>query len=154
MNALVATLLSAAALEASQAGHPDFSGTWTLDTTRSETLLNAGSVDRGPVIIAQEGDRVRITSSAGGGTVTPSRPGSPSASPAEDLAVTWLGPTMVTLSSLTVNGQVVTVRRSRSLSADGAEMVVETAVAVHHGYEPGGPLPQSSARDVYVRADR
>lgn len=151
MIALLATLLSAAAVEATPPPHPDFSGVWTLDTTRSETLFNSGTIDARTVTIAQEGDTVTITPDPGGGRGAATFTG---ASPAEDLAVTWRGPAMITLSTLTVNGQVVTVRRSRTLSPDGAEMVVETAVAVHHGYEPGGPLPESSARDVYVRSAR
>lgn len=158
MNLLLSTLFAAAMAQASPAAHADFSGAWMLDTTRSETFLAGGAVERGPIVIARSGARFTITPVGDSqpetvtSAVEDSAPLDNSGAPYS--STYWQGRSMITDRYESINGRAVTVRQSRTLERGGSEMVVETTVAIHHGYAEGEPLPQSTARDVYVRAAR
>ena len=156
MSCLLPLLFAASMAQAQPSPHSDFSGLWMLDVARSETLRANGSIERGPVAITQSGDSFQISwaTDTRRETVT-SEPQNASAPPegsGKAMKAYWAGPAMVTETYATINGRSVTVTRSRTLAPGGAEMVVDTTIAIHHGYAPGEPLPQARARDIYVRA--
>lgn len=148
---LAAAILQAAASQAALGPRADFSGVWTLDPARSETLTAGGQIER-RVVVTHSGASFRVAPAAAGETVVTfpiveaaARAGSPG-------AAYWDGPALVTERQGTINGKSVTIKQSRRLTPGGAEMEVDTTVAIQHGYAEGEPLPQSKAHDVYVRA--
>ena len=63
------------------------------------------------------------------------------------------------LTTLTVSGQAVTTTERLTMSPDSRNLIVETDLMVHHGYEaPGGVANASGSKagstmkDVYTKA--
>jgi hypothetical protein len=151
--------------------HPDFSGTWVMDMSRSETAAQgADATPRTPVtlVIRQTARQLNIQTEADGrrdsieypfletqparevtGTSGPS--GAP---PIQQAFAQWKDGRLETTANLDINNQAVTRTESHSLDASGREMTVETVLVVHHGYESNGGAPTSNRnalKDVYVR---
>ncbi len=64
----------------------------------------------------------------------------------------WDGPTLVNEGSMDIQDKTVAFHESRMLSADEAEMVVETTLKLEHGYEPEkGTQTVVKGRNVFVR---
>ena len=155
MTLLFPALLAAALAQAAPAAErpADFSGLWTLDAARSETVRNNRRIDH-QLSISQDGSNFRVTPVAAPGveTVTAEIEGpTPADAGARRSKGYWEGPALVTQQDLQVNGMAVTIKRGHSLTSTG-EMVVETQVMMHHGYKPGEGLPTGVAQDIYVRA--
>jgi len=62
------------------------------------------------------------------------------------------------LTALSVNGQAVTTGERLMMSSDNRQLIVETDLMVHHGYESTSGTTNASgasgskARDVYIKA--
>lgn len=144
---------------------PDFTGTWVMDVSRSETAGQAPVLRRTPVtlIIAQSPDGLVIETEADGRRESvrysftrqqdPPRPvgtsGSNDSTVQEALAE-WKGDRLETMAVFNVNGKAVTKAASRTLDASGGEMTVETRLVVQHGYE-GNRANAGTARDVFIK---
>jgi hypothetical protein len=63
----------------------------------------------------------------------------------------WSGAALVTEGTRLIQGQTVASRETRTLSADGAEMIVDVVVIVEHGYQTRGGRNYGMGRDVYTR---
>jgi len=150
MTALVALVSPAGAQSL------DFSGTWKLDLTRSDSAAHSPAPGPVTVEIAQSPTQIRIvtTTTRGSNTMTyalvagdeptlASTTGSPSAR--------WQNEALLTDAVRDVRGQSVTVQQTRRLSADRNEMVVESIVNVQHGYTLAGAQTYGASRDVFVR---
>jgi hypothetical protein len=144
---------------------PDFTGTWVMDVSRSETAGQAPEVLRRTavtLIIVQSPDELIIETRADGRreSVTysftrrhdPSRPvgttGSNSA--VQEAIAEWKGERLVTSTLLNVNGKAVTKTATRILDLSGGEMTVETRLVVQHGYEGNG-ANVGTAKDVFIK---
>jgi hypothetical protein len=164
MTPLLIGLLAQAAVQAAPApGVPvlpapaakaDFSGVWLLDSYRSATLLAGGRIDRGPLVVTNTGETFTVTPATAGQSPVAYAVVTSAAQRQAGGAAYWEGPALITEVEGLVNGKSVVVKQSRTLSDDGAEMIVDTILAIQHGYAPGEPLPKSTARDIYVRAQR
>jgi len=145
---------------------PDFSGTWSLDPTRSEaeagtpatmTILQskeALTVDR-----EIEGKPDRIVYKIQRGEVATPIPAVGSRGPDElgptaeqQATAEWRDGRLETQRVLSINGKTVTQVERRSLDDTGREMTVETLVQVQHGYETG--QAHNGAKNVYVKKAR
>lgn len=136
---------------------PDFSGTWTLDETRSVSPTHDSFV--GPVVwvVKQSPKELVVTISRGPKTFTltyvlydkpPVGSGSENA-PA--YRAYWEDNRLVTETAQNIQGQTVTTREVRSLEPGGREMIVERLVRVEHGYTLRGAQSYNTAKDIFVR---
>jgi hypothetical protein len=153
MTWLLPILFAAAIVQAAPAARADFSGRWVLDPARSETLQAGGQIERS-VVVSQNGGSFQITPSAAGQqmvTYPIVEPAARGGASAPGRSAYWEGPALVTEVQGIVSGKSVIIKQTRTLDPSGSEMLVDTTVAIEHGYAPGEPLPQSSARDVYLR---
>ncbi len=119
---------------------PDFSGRWTLDEEKSEPAptgrggrgLGRGAGAGGPVVIAQTATEITIGANTykldGTETVITGARGGESRATAA-----WDGSRLVITTSLNVRGAAITTKESRSLSADGKVMTVETTLTGPQG---------------------
>jgi hypothetical protein len=109
---------------------PDFSGTWTLDTAKSDPAPQGrggggggGGRGGGPVTIKQTATEITI------GMNTYKLDGSPTEiqgrGGVQKATAKWDGAKLVISTSFDMQGQAVTTTQTRSLSADGKEMTVE-----------------------------
>ena len=137
----------------------DFSGTWKLDLSRSDSAAQA--VSSGPVTveIVQSAAQIRIVTTTTRGSSSMTYALSSSEEPALANATgpptaRWQNESLLTNALRDVRGQSVTVQQSRRLSADGNEMVVESIVNVQHGYTANGAQTYGASRDVFVRVAR
>jgi hypothetical protein len=142
-----------------QTQRPDFSGVWQLDVSRSD--FAAHNPTPGPVIveITQTDSELRIvTKNATNATTLQYRlvAEEGAARPVAGTAPTarWKGNALLTDSVRDIRGQSVVVQQTRTLSADGNEMVVESLVNVQHGYTLAGAQTYGASRDVFVRVPR
>ena len=144
---------------------PDFSGTWSMDLTRSEAA--AQGTPTGPVTVAirQTPGEVNIETTRNGRTETVKYlPASAKATGGSQPmgSFRWDGAKLVTRLVTDINKQAITVEEVRSLDPAGREMTVELMLVVEHGYQSGGTgvvRPQNSPNtskgiNVFVRAGR
>jgi hypothetical protein len=155
-----ALLLCSSFLSAQSA---DFSGTWTMDLTRSEAAAQGTPIGPVTVVIRQAPSEVRIETSRGEtkdvvtylpvGARTPDAGGSSG-------TFKWDGPRLVTNLITHVNNQAVTVQETRTLNSDATEMTVDVTLVVEHGYQSGGssvvastyPPNWAKGKNVFVKA--
>jgi len=155
----LASLIFAAALgQASPAPGVDFSGTWILDPARSYAVKTRGSIERGPIKITQNDTMLQVSPLSGQTeTVTSvmANVDRDTVRPEKGPTSYWEGSALVTEHVVNINDLAVTVKKRRTLAANGSEMVVDTTTLYHHGYTPGKEkVPQGNSRDVYVRTSR
>jgi hypothetical protein len=132
-------------------GKPDFSGTWTMDQSRSESASQGQLIGPVTVVISQTESELRIETTRSQGTTTAvyKLDGSQSKIPGGTATTRWDGTTLVIEAVLDVQGAAVTTRESRRLGAGGNEMLVERVVAVQHGYSLSSSY--GTGRDVFVK---
>jgi hypothetical protein len=130
---------------------PDFSGTWTLDRSRSQ------SPETITLTIQQTATEIRIDAVRDAPSSVRTYPIDLEAKPggrgidSSRSRAYWDGAKLVTEGSGNIQGQTVSIRESRSLNEAGTEMTVETLIIVQHGYSFGGTRNYGSAKDVFTR---
>ena len=134
-------------------GKPDFSGTWTMDPSRSQAAVQnepSGSIS---MVIVQSPHEMKVETTRAGKTsvVVYKLDGSDAAIPTGTAKTHWDGTTLVIDTVRDVNGATVTTRESRTLAAGGNEMVVETTLVVQHGYSLKGTPNYGAGKEVYTR---
>jgi len=121
--------------------HPDFSGTWSMDLTRSEAAAQGTPIGPVTVAIRQMPEEIRIDTTREGRTESVRYlPASMKAvAPAGTIgSFRWEGPKLITTLVTDINKQAITVEEARALDAAGKEMTVELSLVVEHGYQSGG----------------
>jgi hypothetical protein len=137
---------------------PDFSGTWTLDESRSASATHDGFVS--PVVwtIRQTADALTVDIRRGPRTSTlvyriyPKRLIGAPADGALAHRAFWEGDRLVTETIQTIQGQTVITEETRALLPGGREMQVDRIVKVEHGYTLRGAQSYNAAKDVFVRS--
>jgi hypothetical protein len=150
--ALFATLVSSFAAQPYAQG-PDFSGTWKMDPTRSESAAQNDPIGPVTVVIAQSRDELRVETkrTEGSSAVTYKLDGSEVKIPGGTAKTHWDGARLVTEIEMYVQGQAVTTKETRSLTSGGNEMIVDITLVVQHGYS-ASTTNYGSGKDIYVRA--
>ena len=156
--ALLACLALPAASTSAQT-RPDFSGTWTLDATRSASAVQNEPIGPTTIVINQSATEITIeTRRQDKSSTVTYRAGSADAmlnatNRANLLTSMWYwdGPKLVTESVRDINGQTVRTKEVRMLTAAGGEMTVDTLLVVEHGYSLRGAKNYGDGRDVYKR---
>ena len=150
---VVASLtLSLNVLQSPPAARPDFSGSWTMERSRSQSTESA------TIEIKQSAGEIIIVTHSAGTTSTRTYPVESSPhSASETIAAghthaSWDGTKLVTETVTDIKGQSVSYRQMRFLNASGTEMTVETITIVQHGYGIKDGKNYSVTKDVYVRA--
>jgi len=133
----------------------DFSGTWTMDRTRSESAAQEQPAGDIVVTIVQTPAALTVETIRNGTkdiAIYPigERPSDPNEVSGKRRAY-WDGSVLVDEGSVDINGQTIAFREGRTPSVDGAEMIVETTLKVEHGYELKGAQTVVTGKNVYVR---
>ena len=120
---------------------PDFSGTWTMDLTRSEAAAQGTPIGPVTVAIRQTPGELHIDTTRNGRTESvrylpaSAKPVSPEGMIG---AFRWDGSKLITTLVTDINKQAITVEEVRSLDPAGKEMTVVLTLVVEHGYQSGG----------------
>ena len=137
---------------------PDFSGTWEMDTARSESTHYEGAGEPVTKVIRQTADEFMMETRQGGRTETLvyKLDGTETKRPAEDNGAYhwrahWDGAALTTETQRNIKRTAVTVQETRTLNPQGKEMIVNWTFTVQHGYEMKGAKNYSSGKDVFVR---
>jgi hypothetical protein len=137
----------------------DFSGTWEMDSTRSESP-HSGDFN-GPVIVVikQTESEISVETRREGQseTIVYKMDGSETEKPAPDNGpyrwrAKWDGPKLTTETHRNINSTAVTILEVRSLSNGRNEMTVNRTLTVQHGYSGTGAKNYASAKDIFVKA--
>ena len=159
MRTLLAAVTIASLVSLSSAhaqGRPDFSGTWKMDASRSESAAQAEPIGPVTLVIVQTPTDLKIeTTRAQGSTTATYKFDGSKVTVSNGTATThWDGVKLVTDGVFDVQGQTVTQTEIRTLAAGGNEMLVERTVVVQHGYPDSlkGTQNYVAGKDVYVRA--
>ena len=130
---------------------PDFSGTWTMDLSRSESAHQGDPIGPVTVVITQSPSELRIetTRQQAKTTAVYQLDGSESRFADGTATAHWDGPALVIDAVHEVQGAAVTTKETRRLGAGGSEMLVETVVAVQHGYSVA--TNYGAGKNVFVR---
>ena len=161
-HTVLATWVTALALLAPGFGHagtnPDFSGTWEMDATRSESAHSTATSEPVTLVIKQDATDLSVETRRGGQseTIVYKLDGSESQKPAEDNGpfqwrARWDGPKLVTETHRNVNRATVTIAETLSLDRKAKELTVDRTLTVQHGYTMRGTKNYSSGRDVFVK---
>jgi hypothetical protein len=137
-------------------GKPDFSGTWTLDTAKSDPPPQGrGGGGAATLTIKQTGTELSVTSEGRQGpqTMTYKLDGSPSSNEvmgrggAQTVKSTakFDGSSLVIETTRDFNGTAVTTKEVRTLGAGGKEMIVESTTT-------GGPNGETKRKVVYTKS--
>jgi hypothetical protein len=154
LGLLALTLMGVGAI-AQPAPRPDFSGAWTMDPARSESAAQGQATGQVTVTIAQTGSELKIETTRDGKTTAARYP--LGERPTMSTEVTgmrrafWDGPTLVNEGSVDIQDKTVAFHEARMLSADKAEMTVETTLKLEHGYELKGTQTVVKGKNVFVR---
>ena len=153
LSLVLATLtLSLIGWQSTPAPRPDFSGSWTMERSRSQ------STELATLEIKQSGAEIIIVTHSAGKTSARTYPVEAAAhSASETLSAghthaAWDGAKLVTELVSEIKGQTVSYRQMRFLNASGTEMTVETVTTVQHGYGIKDGKNYSITKDVYVRS--
>lgn len=149
---------------------PDFSGTWIMDMSRSETAAQSAQVAPDHAVthvITQSSDHLTIETRVDGRQdVVRFSFAMPEAANAADAADTsgselgvdlqdafakWVDDRLVTTTWLEINGKAVTRIQTWSLDPTRRELTVETVLRVEHGYRGDDPSNTNQLRDVYLK---
>lgn len=156
-RALVGVIVAVTTLGVLQAqSKPNFTGTWKMDSARSESAMQDQPIGPITLVISQSGSELRLQTIRNDGTTTVvyRLDGSEAALKDGKSRTYWQGDRLVTESEREIQGQTVTTKESRRLVADQNEMEVESELQVHHGYSLSGARVGAKGRDVYVRVPR
>ena len=138
----------------------DFSGTWEMDSARSESPHSGGD-SQGPVtvVIKQTDSELSVETRRDGQreTIVYKMDGSQTEKPAPDNGpyrwrAEWEGSKLTTETHRNINRTAVTVLEVRSLADNGKEMTVNRTLTVQHGYTGSGAKNYASAKDMFVKA--
>ena len=152
----LATALADATTDLAQS-RPDFSGSWTMDETRSVSATQEAFI--GPVTwtVTQTDRTLMVDITRGARTfrltfaVIPKAPSGP-----PDVVPTarayWVEDRLVTELAQNISNQTLITREEWSLQSSGRELIVERLVRVEHGYTVRGARSYNTARDTFVRA--
>ena len=142
--------LSSTALSQSRT---NFSGTWSMDPTRSASQVQNEPIGPVTVVVTQTPTELKIATTRAQVTTTEviKLDGSESKVSNGTATARWDGPALVVESVRDIQGVSVTTRESRTLDAGGAEMSVDTVVEVQHGYTLKGAKNYGTGKDVYTR---
>jgi len=139
-------------LQSAPAQRPDFSGSWTMDRSRSQSSEGA------TLEIKQSAGEIVIVTHIAGKASSRTYPFEVSPHPASETITaghthaSWDGTKLVTETMSDIKGQTVSYRQLRFLDASATEMTVETLTIVQHGYGIKDGKNYSTAKDVFVRA--
>ncbi len=154
----LASLLVVSAASLDSQTHPQFSGTWRLDPTRSESAAEDTPGQLTVQITLTDQDVTFVTSKGAQQNRTVHKfvatPTAPFAIDGSAARAYWSGASLVTEGTRLIQGQTVASRETRTLSADGAEMMVDVVVIVEHGYQTRGGRNYGMGRDVYTRVSQ
>lgn len=140
-----------------QAGN-DFSGTWKMDLSRSESAHQGEPIDPVTLVIRQTPKELIVETRRGTTkevlTYNLDRTEN-TANGADDSPVTctarWDGAKLVTGTARNIKGQAVTTQNVYSLGRGAKEMTVSTTLTVQHGYQFSGAKNYGTGTDVYIR---
>ena len=141
---------------------PDFSGTWTMDLSRSEAAAHGEPIGPVTVVIRQAPAEVQIETTQNGNVQAVRyvpEGGSPLVADRPTGTFRWEGPQLITNLITHVNQQAVTVMETRRLNAAATEMIVAVTLVVQHGYQSGAsnlgaknPPNMSTGTNVFLKA--
>jgi hypothetical protein len=142
---------------------PDFSGTWDMDASRSESAHQ--DVPIGPValVVRQNTTEITIETRRTGGpteTLVFRLDGSVNKNVGEsgvsiNAKAHWDGPKLIMETEREISGATVTTMQVFTLDASGKEIVVRKTLTVQHGYQsPGSPKTTGSGTDTFVKATK
>jgi hypothetical protein len=162
MTRLALTLFAAAlALPSAvhaQPARPNFSGTWTMDQTRSESPHYPDFVGPVTLVITQTATEITIETRRGEKSSTVSyRIFDSENAPVGTAGGTqprsyWNGTTLVAEGVKNVQDATVRTKEVRSIGGGGQEMIVETTLIVEHGYTLAGTKNYGTGKDVFRKS--
>jgi hypothetical protein len=157
--------LGAFAASATAENRKDFSGTWTMDASRSESAHQDVPVESTTLVIRlADGDLTIETTRSEQGkpaafheTLNFKLDGTETTSPGDGGTVVtgnvrWEGMKLIVETARRIQGSTITTRYVHTLSGNGREMTVDKTLAVQHGYQGEGAKTTGHGKDVFVRA--
>ena len=155
----LAGIVAVPGLRSADTTRPDFSGTWEMDATRSDSANSSAGSGHVTLVIKQTADEISIETRQGGQneTLVYKLDGTETEKPAQDNGpfqwkASWDGSKLSTETHRNINRSTVTIKEVRSLEGKGKEMLVDRTLMVQHGYTMRGAKNYSSGKDVFVRS--
>ncbi len=147
---------------------PSFSGTWNMDTSRSESAHQDVPIGPYSLIIQQTSAEISIETRRADSASSPvnseklvyplngaERTNSTETGQSIKVKAHWDGPKLIAETERDINGATVTTSHVFRLGANGNEITIDKTLTVQHGYQsPGTPKTTGSGKDVFIRAPK
>ena len=165
-RAVIALAAGAIVLPLARGQHtPDFSGTWKMDVSRSESAHQDTPIGPVSLVIRQTSGKFVIETLRSGTdspavsseTLTCKLDGTDFINDGGSEVVIkskahWDGPKLVVETAREINGSTVTTHQVFQMDFESKEMTIDKTLTVQHGYQgPGAQKASSSGVDVFVR---
>jgi hypothetical protein len=147
--------------------HRDFSGTWTMDSARSESAHQEPPVASSTLVISvTDTDLTMETTRSEGGNPTAFHEklnvrldgsetnGTGDGGAPVTAKARWDGAKLVVETVRDIHGSTVTTLYVYGLSGDGSNMTVDKTLTVQHGYQGRTGTNSGHGKDMFVRRSR
>jgi len=164
---LLTSLLLLSQLGLAAVGHGDFSGTWKMDSARSESAHQEAPVTAATLVIQVNADDISVetTRTEAGRETAFHETLHFKADGSETTAVgdggrevvgkaRWDGPKLVLETVRNINDSTVTTLYVHALSADGKRMTIDKTLTVQHGYQGQAAKNSGHGVDVFVKVSK
>jgi hypothetical protein len=164
---LIVLIADALVLTAASASQPNFSGTWKMDATRSESAHQDVPIGPMAIVIQQTAGEFRVETRRSDRlshavtteTLTFKLDGTETTNAAASevpvrVKAHWDGTNLVAETTREVNDSTITTKQVFELAPSGKQITIDKSLTVQHGYM--GPGVQSSTgrgTDVFVKTD-
>jgi hypothetical protein len=158
LTLIATTLFFPPAAPRAQQARPNFSGTWTMDQSRSESPHYPDFVGPVTLVITHTPTEMTIETRRGEKTSTVTyrvydSENAPVGTTGNAASKSyWNGMTLVADGVRNVQDATVRTREIRSLDSTGEEMTVETTLIVEHGYTLAGTKNYGTGKDVFRKS--
>ena len=142
----------------------DFSGTWKMDPSRSESAHQDVPVGSSTMVIRLMDGGLSIETTRGEEGKPAAfhetlnfKPGGAETTSAGDGGVPvtgkarWEGTKLVVETARSVQGSTVTTLYVHTLSANGREMTIDKTLTIQHGYQGANARTTGQGKDIFVR---
>jgi hypothetical protein len=144
----------AAVAQTALLAHPNFSGVWVMDATRSESAAEDQAANA-VIAITHTESLLKVETMRDGKKEVATYPIQVPPTDAAELSAVrrayWNGPMLVDEGSVDINSRTIGYREARTQGASSDEMIVETTLKIEHGYEVKGAQTVVTGKNVYLR---
>jgi hypothetical protein len=132
---------------------PDFSGSWKMDPSRSESAHQAVPIGPVTLLIQQTPNQITIETRRASNReiLTYKLDESETTTKGITCRARWDGPKLILGTTRNVQDSTITTLQEHTLDPTGRELTIHKTLTVQHGYQFEGSKSSGSGTDVFIK---